>query len=61
MTNRNDEPKQRTKHADRDRDLDARLTAYLREAPTRAPEHLLEAAALRVHVTPQRRRGWRTG
>jgi len=43
---------------DPDRELDARLATYFRGAPSRAPEHLLTAASVRVHGTPQRRRRW---
>ena len=51
----------RSDHLDADRDLDLRLAGYLRDAPERAPAHLLGAAAVRVHATPQRRRRWRLG
>ena len=52
--------------SDVDRDLNARVVTYLRDAPERAPDHLLAATTVRVHATPQSRRGlnvgrWRPG
>jgi outer membrane protein assembly factor BamB len=55
MTSRNGAPRG-PREPDRDVDLEARVVGYLRDAPDRAPDHLLAATAVRVHATRQRGR-----